>query len=165
MTNEFMTYGKTVHEVLSHRGECEDWELDANIGFILLEKEDEHGLAAFTEPERYVYAVEGMLREVNNGGFDQYFYNSSGELAFDLVPALEAINAEKVIGIVQRALDLFGTPESLGADSRAEHLLKITEEGDLQLWEECDSDFYDLDEPLEPMLLDYMEYNIDSFDS
>lgn len=164
MTNEFMTFGKTVREVLSHRGEAEDWELDANIGFILLAKEEQHGLASFTESERYVYAVEAMLREVNNGGFDQFFYNSSGQLAFDLVPALKAISAREVVKIAQRALDIFGTLESLEEDVRVDHLMEITEEGELQLWEECDSDFYESEELLEPVLLDYIESNVESFD-
>ncbi|MCP3874351.1 MAG: DMP19 family protein [Desulfobacteraceae bacterium] len=163
--NESMKYGQTVSEVLSHRGKAEDWELDANIGFILLNKEEKQGLSSFTIPERYIYAIEGMVREVNNGGFNQFFFNSSGELAYDLIPALEAINALNAKEIAQRALKIFGQPASLDRDTRVEHLGQITNNFELELWNECDNAFYDLSEQFESIMLDYIEQNINEFDS
>jgi len=68
LDNEFVKFGRTVAEVMKHRGKAPAVELDANIGFILLDKEERKGLASFTQAERFVYAIEGMVREVNNGG-------------------------------------------------------------------------------------------------
>jgi hypothetical protein len=77
-----------VAEVMKHYGSADDIALSANLGFVLLDKEERKGLAAFSQAERYVYAVQGMMREVNNGGWSQFFFNSAGELA-PLAPALE----------------------------------------------------------------------------
>lgn len=51
-----------------------------------------------------------MVCEVNNGGWNQFFVNSSGALAFDLAPALEAVGSKKNLSIAQRALRIFGKP-------------------------------------------------------
>jgi len=48
-----------------------------------------------------VWAVES---EVNNGGFSQYFLNSSGETAAFVAEALEAIGAPKTAHICRRAI-------------------------------------------------------------
>ena len=87
MDSEFLRFGKTIAAVLTHRGDVDDLDLDSNISFILLNKLQDQGLTSLSKPERYIRAVQEMRREVNNGGFDQFFHNNSGELAFDLVPA------------------------------------------------------------------------------
>lgn len=45
-----------------------------------------------TEVEKTVLAIESMEREVNNGGFSQFFYNSSVEYAPILVDSLKGIS-------------------------------------------------------------------------
>ena len=164
LDNEFVKFGKTVAEVMQHRGKASDVDLDANIGFILLDKEERKGLAAFTVPERYVYAVQGMQREVNNGGWSQFFFNSSGALAADLVPALKAIGATGCASIAERAVKIFGTPKSLSMEDRTDHLVKITDDYEKQLWEELDSEFYDHGaEDYDAMMIEYIAANLEAF--
>lgn len=164
LDNEFVRFGKTVAEVMAHRGKAEDMALDANIGFILLDKEERKGLASFTPAERHVYAVQGMSREVNNGGFEQFFFNSSGELAFDLVPALEAMGSKDNLLIAKRAVARFGTPSSLAEETRHAHLEKLIEEaGEEGVWHDLDDEFYDNPEDLEKMILDYITRNLAAF--
>jgi hypothetical protein len=159
LDNEFVKFGRTVAEVMKHRGKAPDVELDANIGFILLDKEERKGLAAFTQAERYVYAVEGMQREVNNGGWNQFFGNSSGALAYDLVPALEAIgsNANR-----SSAVKIFGKPPSLGDADRAKHLDKLTK-GGANPWEKLEDEFYQAPEDLEAMIVEFIARNAAEF--
>ena len=45
-------------------------------------------------PERVFLVIWELESEVNNGGFQQYFYNSSGALAPHVVSALKAIGAQ-----------------------------------------------------------------------
>lgn len=52
-----------------------------------------------------VWTLEG---EVNNGGFDQYFFNSSGDRARQALAGLELIGARRAAGVLLRAMDLFG---------------------------------------------------------
>ena len=163
LDNEFVKFGKTVAEVMKHRGSATDVELDANIGFVLLDKEERKGLQAFTQPERYVYAVEGMVREVNNGGWSQFFGNSSGALAADLVPALKAIGAAKGVAIAERALGIFGKPKSLSDEDRSAHLARITGNYEKSLWDELDGEYYDNAEDYEGMIIAYIANNLEAF--
>jgi len=159
LDNEFVKFGRTVAEVMKHRGKATDQELDANIGFILLDKEERKGLASFTRGERFVYAIEGMVREVNNGGWNQFFFNSSGALAFDLVPALEAVGSKKNLSIAQRALKIFGKPASLGEDERSKQLAKVTRDGENNPWEALEGEFYQNPEDLDAMLVEFIARN------
>jgi len=159
LDNEFVKFGRTIAEVVKHRGKVTAQELDANIGFILLDKEERKGLASFTRGERFVYAIEGMVREVNNGGWNQFFFNSSGALAFDLVPALEAVGSKKNLSIAQRALKIFGKPASLGEDERSKQLAKVTRDGENNPWEALEGEFYQNPEDLDAMLVEFIARN------
>lgn len=54
--------------------------------------------------ESYVLAVEGLEREVNNGGYSQFFGNSSGEFAPVIEAALRAIDCPKTADITRDAI-------------------------------------------------------------
>ena len=159
LDNEFVKFGKTVAEVMKHRGKSPDAELDANIGFVLLDKAERKGLQAFSQPERYVYAVEGMVREVNNGGWNQFFFNSPGALAFDLAPALEAVGSKKNLSIAQRALKIFGKPASLSEHDRSKQLAKVTRDGGNNPWDALEGEFYENPEDLEAMIIEFIARN------
>jgi hypothetical protein len=159
LDNEFVKFGRTVAEVMKHRGSATAQELDANIGFILLDKEERKGLASFTRGERLVYAIEGMVREVNNGGWNQFFFNSSGALAFDLVPALEAVGSKENLSIAQRALKIFGKPASLSEEERSKQLAKVTKDGENNPWEALEGEFYQNPEDLDGMIVEFIARN------
>lgn len=150
---------------MKHYGSADDIALSANLGFVLLDKEERKGLAAFSQAERYVYAVQGMMREVNNGGWSQFFFNSSGELAPDLVPALQAIGAPRNLSIAKRALQLYGKPASLGADDRARQLARVTRDGEDNPWEALEDEFYENPEDLDTLLLRFIAEHPAEFSS
>jgi hypothetical protein len=156
LDNEFVKFGRTVAEVMKHYGSAPDMELNANIGFVLLDKEERKGLASFSQAERFVYALQAMSREVNNGGWSQFFFNSSGHLAFDLVPALEAMGSKENLSIARRALQRFGKPKSLTDEDRAKHLEKLTKDGEENPWDDLEDEFYENPEDLEAMTLKFI---------
>jgi hypothetical protein len=162
LDNEFTRLGKTVAAVLQQRGRAPDGELEANIGFILLDKEQRLGLATFSTVERHVHAVQGLLREVNNGGFAQFFGNASGELSADLLPALRAMGASAALqAIAGEALTRFGQPSGLDEASRQAHLDGLASD----LWDDLDDAFYSLDEDESGRLLDYIGAHLEQFDA
>ena len=55
-------------------------------------------------PQKVFSAIWALESEVNNGGFSQYFLNSSAESASFVVEALEAIGAPKTASICNRAI-------------------------------------------------------------
>ena len=61
-----------------------------------------------TDPERVFLCIWELEAQVNNGGFDQYFLNSSGRLLPYVVDALTTIGAIKMASIVQIAIDTAG---------------------------------------------------------
>ena len=55
-------------------------------------------------PQKVFTAVWELEAEVNNGGFSQYFWNSSRETAYFVVEALDAIQAPLTADICRRAI-------------------------------------------------------------
>jgi hypothetical protein len=55
-------------------------------------------------PQKVFSAIWALESEVNNGGFSQYFLNSSAESASFVVEALKTIGAPKTASICQRAI-------------------------------------------------------------
>lgn len=78
----------------------------------------EEGLSrkgSLTPEERVVLAVEAMEREVNNGGFHQFFTNSSGEYAEELPGALDRIGCPATAALAREALAARTDPDRLDA--------------------------------------------------
>lgn len=63
-----------------------------------------------SEPQWRFYINQNLEREVNNGGFEQFFFNSSGDFAHETVESLRAIGAEHTAALVSEAISEF--PES-----------------------------------------------------
>jgi hypothetical protein len=61
-----------------------------------------------TPAERVFRAVWELESEVNNGGFGQYFWNSSGSLVLHVVGALRLIGASTMAGLVDCAIEVVG---------------------------------------------------------
>jgi hypothetical protein len=85
-------------------------------------------------PQKIFSAIWAVESEVNNGGFSQYFLNTSAESAPFVVEALESIGAPKTASICNRAIavafptGLPKTPEaisSVAADLPDETLAKL----------------------------------------
>jgi hypothetical protein len=63
------------------------------------------GQLKITGSERMLLSVMALLREVNNGGYDQFFRNSSRQYAPAIVRDLTGIGCSEVADITQQALD------------------------------------------------------------
>jgi len=55
-------------------------------------------------PQKVFSAIWAVEAEVNNGGFSQYFFNSSSETAAFVVEALETVGAPRTAEICSRAI-------------------------------------------------------------
>jgi hypothetical protein len=91
-------------------------------------------------PEQVFLLIWELENEVNNGGFHQYFYNSSGALAPNVVSALKILGAEATADIAQRALNAVANATS----------------GARQALENLDQEYYKCPEDLTPMLYKYV---------
>ncbi|CAN5396991.1 hypothetical protein BH09BAC1_BH09BAC1_15430 [soil metagenome] len=53
--------------------------------------------------KKAIYLIWGLESEVNNGGFNQYYYNSTGQFCDDAPPALMLVGAAKFANLVTEA--------------------------------------------------------------
>ncbi|MCE9594099.1 MAG: DMP19 family protein [Planctomycetes bacterium] len=67
------------------------------------------GEHALSEPERHYLAVALLDKEIHDGGFDQYFHNSSADSYDDAVRGLGRMGATRVLELLLHAKQvLFG---------------------------------------------------------
>jgi len=65
------------------------------------------GLETLSADEKVFHLVDQMDREVNNGGFSQFFTNSAGDYSMDTLDALKLIGAKKTAKLLAEAISLF----------------------------------------------------------
>ena len=120
------------------------------------------GRTDFTEldnPEIVFIAVWVLEGEVNNGGFAQYFQNSSSETVLVVLQALHTIGANRTANICRRAIKTV-FPSGLPSTPIDISLLaqKMTETQGAQL-EPLDQEFYGYPDNLTELLYDFVVKN------
>jgi len=98
--------------------------------------------------------IDNLEMEINNGGFDQFYFNSAGDYASATVEALKAIEAIHTSKIVQSSIDKF--PNGLvpkDRNKRQNILIKISP--DSELFESQDEEFYEYQDDLANLLKIY----------
>ena len=120
---------------------------------------DKVGFNNLSEIEKTFICIWSLEGEVNNGGFDQWFFNSSGDWAFDTPPSLLRIGAEATAGIVEKAISYFpdGNP-SKNMIKRRKQMKKVTDIIETK-WNELDDKFYEYEDDLEMLLVQYIKKN------
>jgi hypothetical protein len=105
-----------------------------------------------SKPQQVFSAVWGLESEVNNGGFAQYFENSTGEMALDTEAALRAIGAHRAAGIVAKAVAVFpGGAPPRDHDARQRLLDSVSDEA-RSAWENLDQEFFKYPDDLTSLL-------------
>ncbi|MBZ5614040.1 MAG: DMP19 family protein [Acidobacteriia bacterium] len=92
--------------------------------------------------DEVVRLVELFEGEVNNGGFHQFFYNSTGNETAEIIQALETIGARKVADVVRRAAGKF--PGGMPPKDRfaRQDLLLDRIDPEIKVFDELDNEFY-----------------------
>ena len=121
---------------------------------------DGERLDALDPHQRILYVTQTLEQEINNGGFTQYFYNSSGDLANELTAALTAIDAHKTVAICQKALSPF---KGIVPTDRTERQAAMERMHSDKLWEKCDDAFYEYEDDLEALNRAYILAHPESF--
>ncbi len=128
--------GETLEELIAMAGEYRIDSLLLALEEALNQKAEEVGELDLSDEERIILAVVALEREVNNGGFGQFFANASGQYTAIIVDALLAIGCVETANVTSGAINALGiadfTPETIDAALECEN-----EERDEQL-EECD---------------------------
>jgi hypothetical protein len=114
-------------------------------------------------PQRVFSSIWAVESEVNNGGFSQYFLNSSAETAAFVAEALDAISAPRTADICRRAIECAfpdGLPpapdviSSVAADFSEETLEEL---------EALDTEFLAYPHDLTELLFTYVSIHAEEF--
>ncbi|MGA2887376.1 MAG: DUF4375 domain-containing protein [Terracidiphilus sp.] len=152
--------GQTLDELLALSDTYRIDSLVVALEQALNQKAAEVGEQDLSDEERVVLAVEALEREVNNGGYSQFFTNSSGEYASIIVNSLLLIGCPETANITSGAINALGiqdfSPEALDAAFESEN-----DERDEQL-DECDGLYSGTGEDIAGQLFEFVRANKDA---
>ena len=127
-------------------------------------KEEYRIIKSLSKGMQYTYITWSLEGEVNNGGFIQYFYNSSGMFAGDLIEALHNIKAFKTEKIASEAITLYNKERALHdkvkKDGSMESFMSSYGESELG---RLDKLFYKSGEDLSRLRITYIRSNPEQF--
>lgn len=146
-------------------------DLDSQIE-IVLEVWDElanlvenQGYEELNDIQRYVYVVNELFMEVNNGGFNQYFFNSAGDHAIEALDALDEMSFYKIAELLEKALSLFENGYIHDQFARQDYLVGENEDEIDSKCSALDSEFYAINEDVDQQLYDYIYSNKEMLDA
>src|ERR1700722_9789222 len=97
-----------------------------------------------THAERLVLAIQALQREVNNGGFHQFFSNSSCQFVPVISESLRRIDCVETATLTEQAIAILNAPK-VSADAVARAASAEDSKRD-ELLDDCDRQFYRLTE-------------------
>ena len=99
--------------------------------------------------------LHALEAEVNNGGFDQFFLNTSGRFALQTVEALHAIGADKTSTLLESAISI-AYPDGYPEDA-ADHENTADSDEALDALGELDEQFLEYEDSLSDLVNEYLE--------
>ena len=116
-----------------------------------------------SQPLQNFLAVRIMIDEVYNGGFAQYFLNSSGNTWKDAVRGLEVIGATRDLQLVQRVVALFGAEgPNVDQNARSVRLAALVKQSE-EVFDDYETALYGDPDEREVLLLKYVAQHAADF--
>lgn len=109
--------------------------------------------------------IENLETQINNGGFNQFYWNSSGDYANETVDALIKIGAQKTVEIVRKANSEFNDGKVPKGQIERQVEFEIIEEKANEIWQKCDSQFYEYQDNLTELLIAFIITNKAEFEN
>ncbi|HMF92551.1 MAG TPA: DUF4375 domain-containing protein [Candidatus Angelobacter sp.] len=153
--------GQTVDDLIALEGEYRTDSLIVALEQALGQKAARHGDQRLSTEEHVVLAVEALEREVNNGGYGQFFANSSNEYAATIVDALARIGCPVTAEITGRAVSALSVTD-LKAGTVTSAMESDNEERDEHL-SQCDERYFNSGEDIAGRLYAYIKINKAAF--
>ena len=128
----------------------------------LYEGEEEYlrNLNRFSLPQTYVFAICSYSGEVNNGGHDQFYFNSTGIVWKEALKGFGKLGLVAYYDILKESTERLGGSPSRDRDVRQQQLDKMPSDFD-----DLDTAYYQLEEKVDlgGALLKYIEENRELF--
>jgi Domain of unknown function (DUF4375) len=114
-------------------------------------------------PQKIFSAIWALESEVNNGGFSQYFLNSSNESAGFVVEALNTIDAPQTADICRRAIEV-AFPAGLPTTEEGIHAQAADFSDEIrEKLEPLDQEFFSYPHDLTDLLFDFVSEHPEEF--
>ena len=149
--------GESVDELIALEGRYRTDSLVLAFEQAMDQKAARVGENKLTFVERIILAIEALEREVNNGGYGQFFVNSSREYAPIIVDALRRIGCPKTAEITQKALRI--VQHAPMTDDEIENGTWEENEERQDAFGECDSIYFERPENIEESLFAFIKAN------
>lgn len=123
------------------------------------------GLGRLTPGQPALLALHWCVAEVCNGGFDQFFENSTGILAAEALEGMRRIGAAETAGVLLGAMRVFpGAAPPLDRKARVRQLKAVSRSERKKRFEPLEDRFYKLvDTELYPRAAEYVRAHPDEF--
>ena len=148
-------FGKTTEEIFSHENATNGFDVLSALRYRMDQKADARGEGSLTDTERRLAASYWLEAEVNNGGFDQYFFNSAGNNAELALAGLKDMGATGAAGLLGRAMAVFPGGKPPADRAKRQEVMQQIAVQSKPVWSQCDSEFYKLTERLGDLSLAY----------
>jgi hypothetical protein len=148
--------GQTAEQLLSLEGQ---YRIDSLVLAFeqALQQKAIHSTAGLTNEERLVLAIEALEREVNNGGYHQFFINESREFAPIIVESLTRIECPRTATIAQKALNALRL-SSLTVKA-IEGVMAAPGKARENELSQCDKEYYEAGEDIAGRLFSFIKAN------
>lgn len=116
-------------------------------------------LARFSVPQKYVFAIEWYVAEVNNGGHDQFYSNSTGIVWEDAMNGFEVIGLSENNKILNESVKRMGGNPGKDRERRQAELDKFN-----PTFDDLDDRFYKSDKDMDKIIMKYIkDHKIDFY--
>jgi hypothetical protein len=150
--------GQTTDELLALEGEYRKDSLIFAFEAALEKKAARVGQKGLTDPESIVLAVKALESEVNNGGYDQFFFSSSKKYTPIIVEALRRVGCKEAAKLTQQAIDILGIEGPIKIDAIDRSMDRKDDLRDRKL-AECDERYYEIAGDLVTPLFEFIKKN------
>ena len=150
--------GQSTDELIALEGKYRTDSIVVAFEEAIDQKAAKAGDESLSEQERVVIAVEALEREVNNGGFEQFFYNSSNEFASIVADSLRKIGVPQVAEIAEDAIDALEIEGEPSVENIERRIFQEDEQRSRKLGE-CDDRYYEIAGDLSEPLFEYIKKN------
>ena len=116
-----------------------------------------------TREEKTIIFIEEYEREVNNGGFHQFYYNSAGDYFYEIVESLKRIKSSKFLFFLLKSQTPFPNSEIPKDRVKRQKILEEIEYEAEELWRNIELEFYKYEEDINKLIVEYILANIEHF--
>lgn len=124
-----------------------------------------HTILSWNKSRQAIYMIWILEAEVNNGGFNQFYYNSSGAFYPYLPDALSLVGATHFAQLTKQANAIFESEHPSITQHQDGTLQGFSQSYDDNPLNDLDDQFYDLyaTEQLEQLQIEYIRENVTDF--